>query len=249
MLVLITSICLISRRSLRLPLRHWLHCIGLGVLLIPMTYGNIGSVEFISVSLAALLFYTFPPIVAVIHALVLRERLPLPKWLAVGLAFSGLALMLGVSLADSDIRGVALALAASFATAWNAVWLARKLPHTDTLVVTLHLSLVATPLMFAVTILSGNLQWPSNLEGWLGMTGVTVLQAGSLPFYFLAIMRIGALKAAMVSNVQPLTSIIAAFILFGEALSPPQWLGGAMVLFGIWLMQWFDARLKTSLGN
>ena len=127
MLIELYLICLLTQRQLRLPLRDWLHCCGLGALMVMMSYGNVGSVEFISVGLAALLFYTFPPVIALIHTLVLREPLSLFKWLMITLAFFGLLLMLSVSLGDSDWRGVALALSASFCTAWNAVWLMRRL--------------------------------------------------------------------------------------------------------------------------
>ena len=46
----------------------------------------------------------------------------------------------------------------------------------------------------------------------------------------------------MLSNLQPVTSIVAALILFDEWLTPIQLAGGAMVLAGIALMQWRDAR-------
>ena len=43
-------------------------------------------------------------------------------------------------------------------------------------------------------------------------------------------------------NVQPLISIVLAFLLFGELMSVAQFAGGAMVLFGVWLMQQIDTR-------
>jgi DME family drug/metabolite transporter len=242
MLLELYLICRLGRRRLHIPLRDWLHCLGLGALMTLMAYGNVGSVEFIPVGLAALLFYTFPPVVAMIHAIVLRERLPLWKWLAVIIAFTGIALMLGVSLADSDWRGVALALSAGFATAWNAVWLMRKLPGRDPFVISFHMAAVAAPILLALSLFTGNIQLPFSPGGWFGLCAVAILQAAGLPLYFAAITRIGSLKTAMISNVQPLTSIVAAFLLYGELLSAPQFFGGALVLFGIWLMQWYDSR-------
>ena len=71
--------CRLSGRNLRMPLRDHLHCLGLGVLMAMAFYGNVGSVEFIPVGLAALLFFTFPPMVAVIQIVVVRESVPLAK--------------------------------------------------------------------------------------------------------------------------------------------------------------------------
>ena len=48
----------------------------------------------------------------------------------------------------------------------------------------------------------------------------------------------------MLANVQPVTSIVATRMLFGELLGAAQLAGGAMVLAGIMLMQWYDARSR-----
>lgn len=231
------AVCKLRSRSLVLPLRDWFHVAGLGVLLVLMTYGNVGSVEYISVGLAALLFYTFPPLIALIHACVLGERLAPAKLIAVAAAFIGICIMLGVSFGSSDWRGVALALSAAGATAWNAVWLARKLAGADLLVVTLHMTLVALPLILLLTWMNGGLVLPDEARGWFGLVAVALLQAGALPIYFIAISRIGSLNTAVFSNIQPVTSIVAAYLLFGETLTHFQLAGGIIVLAGIYAMQ------------
>jgi DME family drug/metabolite transporter len=65
-----------------------------------------------------------------------------------------------------------------------------------------------------------------------------------VPLYFLALAYIGAMKSAMFTNAQPLVSISAAYLLFGEIMTPIQLLGGGLVLAGIWLMQ-FSGRKKS----
>ncbi|MFO1352605.1 MAG: DMT family transporter [Gammaproteobacteria bacterium] len=232
--------CRLTRRHLRLPFSTWLHCLGLGALMAMTNYGNVGAVEFIPIGLAALLFFTFPPITALIHIAVLRERLSLAKLLAVTLAFIGIALMLGVSLGASDWRGIALSLTAAVAAAWNPVWLARKVRHIDMLVLTFHMAAVAACILITASVLSGRFQPPHSAIGWFGLSSVIILQTSSLPVYYLAVARLGALKSAMVTNVQPVVSIAAAFLLYGEVLTPVQFLGGGLVLAGIWLMQHHD---------
>jgi drug/metabolite transporter (DMT)-like permease len=241
--VVLLLFCWATGRSLRISWRDWFHCAGLGALMSMMYYGNVGSVEFISVGLAALLFYTYPPIVAVIYAVILREPVPRTKVFALTLAFAGLALMLGVSLGVSDLRGVALAMGASIACAWNAVWLARKVSHVDGVVLTLHMALVAAPILLSITLFSGSVIWPDANVGWFGLIGVVALQCASMPFYFVAIPRIGALRSAMISNVQPVVSIMAAYLFFAELLTTAQLFGGGLVLAGIALSQWHDNRI------
>ena len=50
----------------------------------------------------------------------------------------------------------------------------------------------------------------------------------------------------MLGNIQPVTSIVAAFALFGEWLTPVQLVGGAMVIAGILIMQRHDARAAAA---
>ncbi|MGI9336306.1 MAG: DMT family transporter [Gammaproteobacteria bacterium] len=237
--------CLLTRRRLWLGRRGWLHCLGLGVLATGMTYGNVGAVEFIPVGLAALLFYTFPPMVALGEAVLARRWPALPKLLAVAIAFAGLTAMLGVSLGASDGRGIGLASLAAVSCAANGIWLARTLTNADPFVISLHMTIVASVVLLVACAVTGGARFPVTDTGWGGLVGVVLLQGAALPLYFMAIMRVGALKCATIANVQPVTSIIAAYFLFAEVLSPVQFTGGALVVFGIWLMQRHDRRMQS----
>ena len=104
------------------------------------------------------------------------------------------------------------------------------------------MALVAAPILVGITLATGNVVWPDAGVGWGGLIGVVALQCTAMPFYFVAIPRIGALRSAMVSNVQPVVSIVAAYLFFTELLSTAQLLGGALVLGGIALSQWYDNR-------
>jgi DME family drug/metabolite transporter len=243
-LVGVTAICRVTGRRLRLPLRTWRHCAGLGVLMSMMAYGNIAAVQYIPVGLTALLFYTFPPIVALIGVTVLGERPSASKVVALVVAFAGLALMLGVSLERVDLRGMALALGAGVSTAWHAVWLARKVAFVDPLVLTFHMACVAALILGCALALAGGPTMPVTARGWAAGLAVVGLQATALPVYFAAIARVGALKCSMVANVQPVASIVAAYFLYAEVLGRAQLAGGACVLGGIALMQWSDARRR-----
>lgn len=234
--------CRITQRQLRMPWRDYRHCLGLGLLMAMSFYGNVGSVEFIPVGLAALLFFTFPPMVAVIQIVFLREPVPLAKIAAIVIAFIGVAIMLGASLSNSNPLGVLLAVSAAICAAWSSVWVMRKLKHRDPLVLTLHMAAVAAVLLCIITLGSEQLLAPSTPTGWLGLGLVVTLQAGCIPLYFASIPRIGALKSAMVANVQPVVSIVAAFALYRELLDLTQFAGGALVLGAVWWMQHFDRR-------
>ena len=238
--------CRLTERRLRLALTDAGNCAGLGVLTALMFYGNVGSVEYIRVGLAALLFFTYPPIIAVLNVLVVRERVTMLKLGCLLSAFFGLTLMLGVSFVSVDARGVGLSLTAAVSCAWNAVWLSRRTKHLDPFVVIAHMAVVAALVLLSLNLAADGFDWPRSTGGWAGFAGVVLLQASSVPAYFISIGIIGALKSGMITNLQPMVSIVAAFILFGETLTPVQLTGGAMILTAVWVMQWSDSRDNVS---
>jgi drug/metabolite transporter (DMT)-like permease len=235
-LALLFVLCLAMKKPLRMPRRATLHALGLGAIASCSFYGNIGAVQYISVGLASLLFFTFPPMIAVM-SFALGERATPRKLAAVTVAFVGLLLMLSLSLGDIDPRGVGLALLAAVAVAVNSVWLQRGVGRRDPLVVTFWMMVSAAAILVTAAALSGEVQWPTSPMGWRGMAGVVFFQSTCIPIWFLAIPRVGALRSGVVSNVQPVVSIVAAWAMFGEVLTPVQFAGGAMVLGGVLLMQ------------
>jgi len=246
---MVGAMCLILRRPIRVPFRVWLHCVWLGGLVSFMYYGNIGAVQYIPIGLAALLFFIYPPLVAIIIASCERERLGPVKITALATSFCGLAVMLGVSLEALDWRGVAIGLTAGLACALNASWIGRKMQHVDPFVMTFHMSVVATVILMTFCLASGGVTLPATQEGWWGAIGVIICQGSSIPFFYAAIGHIGAPKASMLNNLQPVASIVIAYFLFTEAMTISQFTGGAMVLGGIMLMQWHDTRLINARRN
>lgn len=237
--------CGVTGRGLHMAKADVLNCIGIGVLTALMFYGNVGSVEFIRVGLAALLFFTYPPMIAVLNILVVRERVTPLKLGCLLSAFLGLSLMLGVSFISVDLRGVCLSLMAAISCAWHAVWLSRRLRHLDPLAVTAYMSVVAALVLLGLNLVTGGFHWPRSTVGWAGFAGVVLLQGSSVPIYIISIGLIGALKSGMITNLQPVVSIVAAFLLYGETLTPVQLIGGIMVLAAVWVMQWSDARASV----
>lgn len=229
--------CIASGRHLGVDRRTWLHCLGLGSLLAYMFFGNIGAVKYIPVGVAALLFFVYPPLVAVFNAIIDRRW---PGWLRIAaflIAFGGLAVMLGVGVERLNPVGLALALGAGVACGVQVTWISRVMKGRDPLVVMFHMALVAAVVLsVAVPSITGFTP-PVTMLGWIGAAAVVVLQGCSIPLYFASIPRIGAETSAIINNLQPVTSIIAAFLLFGEAMTASQFVGGAMVIGGILLLQ------------
>lgn len=234
---LVGTWCLASGRSLRIDARVWLNCLGLGLLLAHMFFGNIGAVQFIPVGVAALLFFVYPPLVSVFTALLDRRWPGFLRFASFLTAFAGLAVMLGVSVQHLDHRGLFLGLSAGVACAVNVTWIGRVMGGRDSLVIMFHMALVAAVVLSVVVPSTTGFTAPVTTVGWLGALGVILLQGCSIPLYFASIPKIGAETSSIVNNLQPVTSIVAAYLMFGEAMTAAQGLGAAMVIGGILAMQ------------
>ena len=229
--------CAARQRSLRLPRRGMLSCLGLGLLAAHMFYGNIAAVERIPVGLAALCFFVYPPLVGAFSAALDRRWPGTPVMGALALAFAGVGLALGVGFDGLDPLGVFLGVSAGMACGASVLWLARGMAHADPLPVMFWFSAAAAAVLAPVALFSGEARLPATAAGWAGGLAVIACQISSLPLYYTAVRLAGAETTAMLNNLQPLASILAARALYDERLGPWQWCGALMVLAGIVWMQ------------
>ena len=231
--------------SLKMPREMVVVSIVNGALMAIMTYGNVGAVEFISVGLASLLFFTFPIIIAVFVVILGIEEVRPAKMATVIVAFVGLAVMLGSSIGNVDIRGTLFALTAALTTAISSIVVMKYFRQVNVFVATLHFSLWGFVVLAAIALTIGDVRFPVTASGWAGTIGVGVLQTIGTPMYLYAIARIGALKVGMATNVQPVVAIAEAWLWFGEVLTLAQALGGLLVLAAVGAMQWLDFRRQA----
>lgn len=246
LVILLLAFCELTGRKLTMSFKSWLACLFPGLLLSHMFYGNIAAAEFIPAAVAALLFFIFPPLVTIINAAV-DQRPPSPLKLGATLiAFAGLAVMLGVSLDDLDWRGVALGLSAGLFCSINITWVSRKLSHIDPVVSMTHMALIAAICLTGATIYFGGAPLPSGGAGWAALLGAAAMQASCIPLFYAVLPVIGPERMGILSNIQPVATILVAYLALGEALRPMQFLGAAMILGGIMLMQHAAKRERAA---
>jgi drug/metabolite transporter (DMT)-like permease len=78
---------------------------------------------------------------------------------------------------------------------------------------------------------------PSGTVGWLGLGGAGVGITVGLLTFLAAFRFIGAVRATMMSNVEPLFGILFAVVLLGERLHPSQWAGVVLVVAALVLFE------------
>jgi drug/metabolite transporter (DMT)-like permease len=244
-----------DRASLRrLRRRDVLIAIALGVLYTGNSATYFAGLETVSASLAALIVYVYPAIVAVIALQVGQPLHGRRAWGALALALVGVALAVGNidTTAPPPLAGLILIAASPII---YSVWivLSARLSGEARSGAGADAGGGVDPLPAGVVMLSataatywlsalalGQPVLPAAIPGgaWFGLIGIGIVSTfvAVLAFYAGA-HRIGAARASLVSTVEPIWTITLASLLFGESLGPLQLLGGALILAGVVLSQ------------
>jgi drug/metabolite transporter (DMT)-like permease len=241
-------------RIRRLRRRDVAVAVALGVLYTGNSATYFAGLETVSASLAALIVYVYPAIVAVLSLQVGHPLRGRRAWGALGLALAGVALAVGnIDTASAPPLEGLLLVAAS--PVIYSVWivLAARLSGEGRGGAGATTEAGADPVAAGAVMLSATAAtyWLSALAlgrpvlpadipagAWFGLAGIGLVSTfvAVLAFYGGA-HRIGAARASIVSTVEPIWTIALASWLFGESLGPLQLFGGAMILVGVVIAQ------------
>lgn len=223
----------LAGRNLKLSRRDFGASLWMALAVFGMSFGYLSSVAYIPVSLAAMIFYTFPLMVGVMSSALGREPMTGAKALGLAVAFAGLALTLGPSLASLDARGLALALVAACSVAIFTTLGGAVLRRADTVTVNFYVNLWAFLGFGGYALLAGDPRLPASSLGFVGLAGATLCYLAASIAIFAALPLIAPVRVALLSNIEPLVSVAAATLILGEVLSPVQALGIAVVLMAL----------------
>jgi len=239
---------------LRLPRRRVAIALGLGVLYLGNSGTYYAGLQTVSASLAALIVFIYPAIVAVLSLRVGQRLIGRRPWVALAMATTGTALAVGGIPADSAPSPTGLALIVASPIIY-AVWIVlsarlsgERQDHVggeaddgaDTAAAT-ALMMVATAACFWILALAtGRPVLPGAVPAaaWPGILGIGVISTFiAIQTFYAGTRRIGAAQASLISTFEPIWTITLAGLLFGESLAPVQLVGGVLVIGGVVLAQ------------
>jgi drug/metabolite transporter (DMT)-like permease len=246
-----------NRAGLRaLPRRRVVALLGLGAFFVGNAGTYYAALQYISASLASLIVYIYPALVAVLsirfgHGL--HGRRP---WAALGIVSVGVALTLGGIETHAEPIGLALIVASPCIYSVYIILAARLAGERRGETAASRTGgvgaetrpAVAAALMLSATftvvaglaIAAGEPVLPGEVppEAWFGLVGIAVFSTAlAISAFYASTARIGAAQTALVSTVEPVWTITLAMLLFGERLGPVQLVGGALVIGGVILAQ------------
>jgi drug/metabolite transporter (DMT)-like permease len=194
------------------------------------------ALERIDASLLSLLIYTFPAMVAVAAVLLGRERLDGRRLAALGLASGGLALVVaGAGTGALDPLGTALGLGAAVVYSTYILVSEGVVERVRPSVLS---ALVCSGAAISLTVgsaLLGQLRLGElTFAGWAWLACLAVVSTvAAVSLLFAGLRRVGPTTASILSTVEPVVTVVLAYLVFGELLGVVQVLGGALVIAAV----------------
>ena len=237
---------------LRLPVPDFGRMSVLGILGVAASnYFYYLAIQRTNVATAIILQYTAPVWVLIYSVARGLHKPTLQRVAAVGLAVTGIALVIGVFGSGGfrlDSIGVLAALAAAFSFAFYNVGGHSILARYDRWTVLLFVLLSAS--LFWIVV---NPPWKVvaahySPDQWLFLlvfSLVSVLAPFSL--YFAGLQHLEPTRAIVVSCLEPVFSIVIAALALGELMRPLQTVGIVLVLIAIVVVQLPDRRLHEEI--
>jgi drug/metabolite transporter (DMT)-like permease len=226
----VAQIRLLARRDLAIAL-------GLGAVGYAAQAGCFfAALERIDASLLSLMLYTFPAMVAVAAIVLGRERADATRFAALALASVGLVLVLASARPGAlDPLGAGLAIgAAMIYTTYILVSQGIAGRLGPTLLSALVCSGAAVTLTAGSALLGDLRPGEVTPAGWGWLAGIAVVSTvAAVSLFFAGLKRVGPTTASILSTVEPVVTVVLAFLVFGELLGGLQLVGGGLVIAAV----------------
>lgn len=205
-----------------------------GILFVLGSLLYFNAVKFLPAGLTTSIFYMYPAIVSALAIVIYHEKLPLRQITALVLALGGIVIIsgfLGEATNRLSLPGIILDIGASLCYSGYTLLGQKTTDRWSALPLTTTLSLCGLVMLSLVfphdlTALAGI----TLKQAFLGMTMAVLNTILSVFFFLKGLAIVGASRAALVSTAEPAFTLLFAFLVLGEVISPLQGLGILLVL-------------------
>ena len=215
-----------------------------------LTYNVLKGID---ASTAAILVQLEGPILAIMGAFLLKEKLGITRALGMGLAFIGVLIITGEPRLDGHLDSVILLIAGSAVWAVAQIMISR-LKDLSGITILAWVAIMATPQMFVASLLIEDGQWlaitTASFIDWsiiLYLALIMTVLGYSVWYHLLSSVDVS--KVSPFLMLLPITSIIAGIVLLDEKLTSSMILGGLLIMSGVasTLISWNWPRKQINL--
>jgi drug/metabolite transporter (DMT)-like permease len=188
-------------------------------------------------SLVVLIAYIYPSLVVVAGWLFLRRSVSQWHWVALAGSFAGVALLVGGTRFELS-WALVLAIASPMIYTGYILIGERVMSSVPAVAASAVIMSGAAIAFCLLAALNHELALPRNTNGWAVAFGIALFPTMlAISLFMAGLPRVGAARAALVSTVEPVITVLLAVVLLGDRLSAVQVVGGVLVLLAVILVQ------------
>ena len=223
-------------RSFKIQRKETFPLIIMGLLVALSSLTLFLSYNYMAAGIASTLLFVYPIMVALIMAMVFKEKLALQTIVCMLLALGGIGLLYKSEDGSTlSLIGTLLVFASSLSYAIYIVGINQtSLKNVATLKVTFYVLLFGLSLFVARLLYSGVLNTPDQWYLWANLLALAVFPTA---ISFLcntgAIQYIGSTPTAILGALEPVTAIFFGIAVFGESLTVRESFGLVMIIVAV----------------
>lgn len=200
------------------------------------------SYRYLASGMAAVFHFSYP-VVVVIGGFLLHEKIRRSAVFCTLLCTAGILLLLDPG-GSIDLLGAAIALASGVAYAAYILMLAHfRHREVSGFRMSFYLALICSLCTLTLCLLTHQFALPQTARGWLtAFLFSLMLSVFAAVLFQQGTFLIGGQHAAILSTLEPITSILAGILFLHESLTPRIALGAALTLLGSVLIAVLDGR-------
>lgn len=227
------------RRSFKIQRKETFPLIIMGLLVALSSLTLFLSYNYMAAGIASTLLFVYPIMVALIMAMVFKEKLALQTIVCMLLALGGIGLLYKSEDGSTlSLIGTLLVFASSLSYAIYIVGINQtSLKNVATLKVTFYVLLFGLSLFVARLLYSGVLNTPDQWYLWANLLALAVFPT-AISFLCTtgAIQYIGSTPTAILGALEPVTAIFFGIAVFGESLTVRESFGLVMIIVAVTLV-------------
>lgn len=223
-------------RSFKIQRKETFPLIIMGLLVALSSLTLFLSYNYMAAGIASTLLFVYPIMVALIMAMVFKEKLALQTIVCMLLALGGIGLLYKSEDGSTlSLIGTLLVFASSLSYAIYIVGINQtSLKNVATLKVTFYVLLFGLSLFVARLLYSGVLNTPDQWYLWANLLALAVFPT-AISFLCItgAIQYIGSTPTAILGALEPVTAIFFGIAVFGESLTVRESFGLVMIIVAV----------------
>jgi drug/metabolite transporter (DMT)-like permease len=196
------------------------------------------AIPYIGSGIAMVMFYAFPILVALLNWLIDGKKLSLLESIAIAMMIPGIILLADVNALQLNTYGILLGVGSAFF--YGIYFYASKKTGENLPPILASFAVCLGNAVFFATLclLNNELSLPQTRMVWMQCLGFGIIGT-LLPLWllFVGLKTVPVTKAALISILEPITTVIIGVIVLEEKLSLSQTLGVVLMLLAVMMIQ------------